>query len=109
MTEGSSQEGDQAVREALKTTWKISEEELEALVPQPKEGLTTIRKMQAVLLIVVKMLLSASSSSNLHFNPLLEHAPFHQDFFRRYKERKMIQRSGSGNMFEEQRNVISLT
>ena len=109
MTEGSSQEGDQALRKALRTTWKTSEAELEALVPQPKEGHTTIRKIQAVLLIVVNSLLSASSSFSLHFNPLFEHAPFHQDFFRRYKERKMIEQSGSGNMFEEHRDVISLT
>ena len=109
MTEGSSQEGDQALRKALRSTWKTSEEELEALIPQPKEGNTTIRKMQAVLLIVVKTLLSASSSFSLHFIPLFEHAPFQQDFFRRYKERKTNQQSGSGNMFEEQRDVISLT
>ena len=57
MTEGPSQEGDQTLREALRTTWKTSEEEIEALVPRPKEGLTTIRKMQAALLIVVKTLL----------------------------------------------------
>ena len=109
MTEGSSQEGDQALRKALRKTWKTSEAELEALVPQPKEGHTTIRKLQAVLFIAVKTLLSASSSFNLHFNPLFEHAPFHQDFFRRYKERKMIEQSRSGNMFEEHRDVISLT
>ena len=57
MTEGPSQEGDQALREALRTTWKTSEEEIEALVPRPKEGHSTIRKMQAALLIVVKNLL----------------------------------------------------
>ena len=56
MTEGPPQEGDQALRDALRETWKTSEEELEALVPRPKEGDTTIRKMQAVLLIVVKPL-----------------------------------------------------
>ena len=56
MTEGPPQEGDQALRDALRETWKTSEEELEALVPRPKEGDSTIRKMQAVLLIVVKPL-----------------------------------------------------
>ena len=54
MTEGAPEEEDQALREALTTTWKTSEKELEALVPRPKEGITTIRRMQAVLLIVVK-------------------------------------------------------
>ena len=54
MTEGAPEEEDQALREALRTTWKTSEKELEALVPRPKEGITTIRRMQAVLLIVVK-------------------------------------------------------
>ena len=57
MTEGPSHEGDEALREALRTTWKTSEEEIEALVPRPKEGQSTIRKMQAALLIVVKTLL----------------------------------------------------
>ena len=56
MTEGPPQEGDQALREALRATWKISEDELDAFVPRTKEGDTTIRKMQAVLLIVVKTL-----------------------------------------------------
>ena len=56
MTEGAPEEEDQALREALRTTWKTSEKELEALVPRPKEGITTIRRMQAVLLIVVKTL-----------------------------------------------------
>ena len=54
MTEGSPQERDEALRDALRATWKTSEDELEALVPPPKEGDATIRKMQAVLLIVVK-------------------------------------------------------
>ena len=54
MTEGPSQERDQALRNALRTSWKTSEDELEALVPRPKEGHSTIRRMQAVLLIVVK-------------------------------------------------------
>ena len=56
MTEGPPQEGDQALRDALRATWKTSDDELEALVPRPKEGDSTIRKMQAVLLIVVKPL-----------------------------------------------------
>ena len=58
MTEGAPEEEDQALREALRTTWKTSEKELEALVPRPKEGITTIRRMQAVLLIVVTKTLS---------------------------------------------------
>ena len=66
MTEGPSQEGDEALREALRTTWKTSEEEIESLVPQPKEGHSTIRKMHAALLIVVKTLLPESSSASLH-------------------------------------------
>ena len=74
MTEGPPQERDQALRNALSTTWKTSEDELEALVPRPKEGHTTIRGMQAVLLIVVKtlaFLLSAPSSSHLYLSHYL--------------------------------------
>ena len=71
MTEGAPEEEDQALREALRTTWKTSEKELEALVPRPKEGITTIRRMQAVLLIVVKTLSHFCENQSLFFKLII--------------------------------------
>ena len=104
MTEGAPEEEDQALREALRTTWKTSEKELEALVPRPKEGITTIRRMQAVLLIVVK---PSRISVKIKVFELIIWFHVFQKFFRRYKEMKRRESENRDkNMIEHERNVI---